>query len=103
MSFQSSSSQLRVGVVIVVAEHRPNASRSTQSRECFGARFDVPAICGRVVAGKHKKIGFCLLGQTHHSLYFFDTKDLTEMDIGQLRDTKIFKTTREVFDENVRL
>src|ERR1051325_2305239 len=99
--FESARGQFRIGVMIVIAEHGPNAFRRIQRRKCFGARLDKATIRSAVIAGEHKHIRLCLLRETNHASHLAETKDAAVMNVRELSDAKALEPFWQITDKDV--
>src|SRR5262249_39270041 len=87
--------------MVVIAEYGPNSLRRIQRREGFGARLDESTVRSRVIAGEHEHVWLRSLSDVDNVTDFIDAENAAVMNVGQLREAKVFEAPGKVADEDV--
>ena len=95
--------QLRIRVVVVVADHGPGAFGRFDGGEGLGARLDVAAARGRVVAGEHDHVGAGAAREFDHAPDLLGGDEPAVMHVRQLGDAEAVETFGEARDGDVGL
>src|SRR5215470_16237382 len=88
--------------MIVIAEYGPDSFGRIQRRECFRTWFDKAAVRRRIVARKNEQVGFCSLRQFDNVTDLIDAENAAVMNVGQLRDAKVFEAFGKIANKDVR-